>query len=89
MVKYVCMLLMVLMTSGCCELFGLCTSVNVHTSGDSPDKIASTDVNAGLLASAPSGIQGSPQSNLMRTGATTVVNRSYLSSINENLPACS
>jgi hypothetical protein len=68
MVKYVCALLMLLMTSGCCELFGLCTSVNVHTSADSPNEIASTDVHAGLLAAAPSGIQSSPQSSLMAAG---------------------
>jgi hypothetical protein len=38
--KFVCLLLMVLTMSGCCELFGICTSVNVHTSASSPDKFA-------------------------------------------------
>ncbi len=40
--KFVCLLLMVLTMSGCCKLFGLCTSVNVHTSASSPDKFASS-----------------------------------------------
>jgi hypothetical protein len=38
--KFVCLLLMVLTMSGCCEIFGICTSVNVHTSASSPDKFA-------------------------------------------------
>lgn len=70
MVKYICVILMLFMTSGCCELFGLCTNVNVHTSTDSPDKIASSDVNGALVASAPSDFRASPQSGLMPTGAT-------------------
>jgi hypothetical protein len=44
MLKFVCLLLMLLMTSGCCQLFGLCTSVNVHTSASSPDKFANSDL---------------------------------------------
>jgi hypothetical protein len=44
MYKFVCLILMLLMTSGCCELFGLCTSVNVHTSASAPDKFASSDL---------------------------------------------
>ena len=44
MCKFVCLILMLLMMSGCCELFGLCTSVNVHTSASSPDKFASSDL---------------------------------------------
>jgi hypothetical protein len=38
--KFVCLLLMVLTMSGCCELFGICTTVKVHTSASSPDKFA-------------------------------------------------
>jgi hypothetical protein len=46
--KFVCLLLMLLMTSGCCELFGVCTSVNVHTRASSPpDKLASTGLQGG------------------------------------------
>ncbi len=48
MLKFVCLLLMLLMTSGCCQLFGLCTSVNVHTSASSPDKFASSDLYDGF-----------------------------------------
>jgi len=44
MYKFVCLILMLLMMSGCCELFGLCTSVNVHTSASSPDKFAGSDL---------------------------------------------
>jgi hypothetical protein len=51
--KLICLLLMLLMTSGCCELFGICTSVHVHTSASSPDKFASSDLHydSGLVAS--------------------------------------
>jgi hypothetical protein len=42
--KLICLLLMLLMMSGCCEVFGLCTSVNVHTSASSPDKYASSNL---------------------------------------------
>jgi hypothetical protein len=38
--KFVCLFLMVLTMSGCCELFGICTSVNVHTSASSPNEFA-------------------------------------------------
>jgi hypothetical protein len=61
MVKYICLVLMLLMTSGCCQLFGLCTSVNVHTSADPADKIASIDVRHGLVASTGSGFQALSQ----------------------------
>jgi hypothetical protein len=37
-----------LMMSGCCELFGICTSVNVHTSISSPDKFASAEFGKSL-----------------------------------------
>jgi hypothetical protein len=29
--------------SGCCELFGICTSVNVHTSLDKPYQVANEE----------------------------------------------
>jgi hypothetical protein len=47
--KFVCLLLVLLMTSGCCELFGLCTSVNVHTQALSPDNFAGTEIRDGLM----------------------------------------
>jgi hypothetical protein len=43
MLKLVAFSTMLLMLSGCCELFGICTSVNVHTSISSPDKFASAE----------------------------------------------
>ena len=43
MLKLVAFSTMLLMLSGCCELFGICTSVNVHTSISSPDKFASVE----------------------------------------------
>jgi hypothetical protein len=42
MCKFICLLLMLITTPGCCQLFGLCTSVNVHTSASSPNKFASS-----------------------------------------------
>jgi hypothetical protein len=53
MVKFICMLSMLVMTSGCCELFGLCTSVNVHTSASPPSKFASLDINGAFDQAAP------------------------------------
>jgi hypothetical protein len=44
MCKFICLALMLLTMSGCCELFGLCTSVNIHTSASSPDKFAASDL---------------------------------------------
>jgi hypothetical protein len=41
MLKVGCLALMLFMVSGCCEVFGICTSVNVHTRATSPDKFAS------------------------------------------------
>ena len=60
MVKFVCFVfvLMLLTTSGCCELFGLCTSVSVHTSADSPDQFTSSDLQNGFK---PTRLIGSPE----------------------------
>jgi hypothetical protein len=41
--KFICLLLMTLMTSGCCEVFGICTSVHVNTLAPSSDKFASSN----------------------------------------------
>ena len=40
MLKLVAVLAPVLILSGCCQLFGICTSVDVHTSIDRPDNVA-------------------------------------------------
>ncbi|MBV8774833.1 MAG: hypothetical protein JO166_21240 [Deltaproteobacteria bacterium] len=77
MVKFACMLLMLVTTSGCCEVFGLCTSVNVHTSASSPNKIARMDNNGSIDRFAP-GYAQSAQSRLTR-----------LDSINNDFRACS
>jgi hypothetical protein len=47
MLKTLCLLLALLMMSGCCEVFGICTSVSVHTSASRPDKFASADLRNG------------------------------------------
>jgi len=41
--KLFCLFLMLITMSGCCELFGICTSVNVHTSISSPQTLASSN----------------------------------------------
>lgn len=89
MVKFVCILLTLLMTSGCCEVFGLCTSVNVHTSADSADKVASADVRGGMASPAPSLLQGSPRSILMPADAATAGNGLYFAPINDHRRTCS
>jgi hypothetical protein len=48
MSRLVCLVLMLFMVSGCCEIFGICTSVNVHTTAASPDKFASSDLQDGF-----------------------------------------
>jgi hypothetical protein len=45
MVKFASVMLLLFMTSGCCEVFGICTSVHVNTSAESPDKFARLDMN--------------------------------------------
>jgi hypothetical protein len=57
MVKFVCfiLILMLLTTSGCCELFGLCTSVSVHTSADSPNQFTGSDLQNGFKSSGLTG----------------------------------
>lgn len=39
-------LLVLFFMSGCCQIFGLCTSVSVHTSADAADKYARGDANS-------------------------------------------
>jgi hypothetical protein len=59
MLKLVSLMLILLMTSGCCEFFGICTSagVNVHTSAGSTDKFASSDLHDSLALSAPASVE--------------------------------
>jgi len=40
MVKFVVLLAPLLILSGCCQIFGICTSVDVHTSLDRPETVA-------------------------------------------------
>lgn len=35
-----CLFSLIVLFAGCCRVFGLCTSVDVHTSIDSPQKFA-------------------------------------------------
>jgi hypothetical protein len=37
--------LALLLTSGCCQLFGVCTSASVHTSINTPQRFASSSNN--------------------------------------------
>jgi hypothetical protein len=40
MLKFVVLLAPLLILSGCCQVFGICTSVDVHTSVDRPENVA-------------------------------------------------
>jgi hypothetical protein len=40
MLKFVALLAPLLILSGCCQIFGICTSVDVHTSIDRPENVA-------------------------------------------------
>jgi len=40
MLKFVFLLAPLLILSGCCRVFGICTSVDVHTSIDRPENVA-------------------------------------------------
>jgi hypothetical protein len=40
MLKFVALLAPHLILSGCCQVFGICTSVDVHTSIDRPENVA-------------------------------------------------
>jgi hypothetical protein len=75
--KFVCLLLMVLTMSGCCELFGICTSVRVHTSASSPDKFA----NSGLydnFGQPPSQLQWASAMPNVRPAGMVITNPRYL-----------
>jgi hypothetical protein len=74
MIKSVGLLLMALIMSGCCELFGICTSVNVHTSATAPDKFADSNLDNAL---SPTLWPGGPQSGVTPASAI-VANPHYL-----------
>ena len=40
MLKFVVLLAPLLILSGCCQVFGICTSADVHTSIDRPEDVA-------------------------------------------------
>jgi hypothetical protein len=74
--KFVCLLLMLITTPGCCRLFGLCTSVNVHTSASSPDKFASSHLYDDF---GPLALRGQPSFESGERSASVVVsNQHYL-----------
>ena len=75
--KFACLLLMLLTMSGCCEIFGLCTSVNVHTSASSPDKFASLGLydDFGLLPSQAAQTSAMPD---VRPAGVVIANPHYL-----------
>jgi hypothetical protein len=62
--KFLGLLLMLLLMSGCCEIFGICTSVNVHTSASTPNKFASSDLQHGFDPVTPCRPQASAQSGM-------------------------
>jgi hypothetical protein len=71
MLKLVSIMLILLTTSGCCELFGICTSagVNVHTSAGSTDKFASSELHGGFAPADWRAARASLQSGPETTGA--------------------
>jgi len=64
MLKIISLMIGLLMMSGCCELFGICTSVSVHSSISSPDKLASAQSNNLVLPASANGAQVLPFSTL-------------------------
>jgi hypothetical protein len=79
MFKFLSIMLMLLMTSGCCEVFGICTSagVNVHTSATSPDKFASSSLHDGFDASASATAPALAQASV-RPASTMTTSPHYL-----------
>ncbi len=49
MLKLMTLLVAVLMCSGCCELFGVCTSASIHTSVQSQNVYAQQQIPASAL----------------------------------------
>ena len=71
MLKVVVLVAPLLILSGCCEVFGICTSVDVHTSIDRPEKVAQQPRD-------PENVPASAfDASLMmpRTGACTIASR--------------
>ena len=48
MLKLLAVLAPVLILSGCCQVFGICTSVDVHTSIDRPKNVAQQQPDPGI-----------------------------------------
>ncbi len=78
MPKFVCLLLMLLMTSGCCKIFGICTSFNVHTSASSPDRFASSDPHDSAGSPAWCRLQVSAESGVIQPAAAIASKPHYL-----------
>jgi hypothetical protein len=86
MVKFLGPLLMLFTTSGCCELFGLCTSVNVHTSASSPNRVVSADPHDNLASSTWQTIAlGQPG---LRPAGVSINNQHEPTRIENNFAAC-
>jgi hypothetical protein len=62
MLKVISVAIALLMTSGCCEVFGICTSVNVHTNISAPETFANADFNDQLVPAQAEGAQIMPAS---------------------------
>ena len=62
MLKVISLVFALLMTSGCCEIFGVCTSVNVHTNISAPETFASDDFSNPLVPAQAEGGQIMPAS---------------------------
>ena len=55
MLKFVVLLAPLLILSGCCQVFGICTSVEVHTSIDHPENVAQQELFPGTASDAALG----------------------------------
>jgi len=49
MLKLLAVLAPVLILSGCCQVFGICTSVDVHSSTDRPENVAQLQPDPGII----------------------------------------
>ena len=64
MLKIISLMIGLLMMSGCCELFGVCTSVAVHSSISTPDKLVGAQFNNPVLPASANETQMLPGSTL-------------------------
>ena len=62
MLKVVVLLAPLLILSGCCQVFGICTSVDVHTSIDGPENVAQQEHFPGTISDSVLGAQSAASS---------------------------